>query len=251
MAKRWTRRWQPCVEQCERRTLLSTVIDLMAANSLAAARHERNAIASAAVGGSGGFVLSPTSIAVPENQGPPPPGTNLAITPTGTLTRRQLAIERFTATFSGPFTIGPGRTSTEALTTLVRGRGSARTMNHADIQLLIVTPKDPTMQIGATSTIFDRNLNSNTVLALDLSAPQQNVDRAGRPNQFRSLVLDVNASAGLYDQGFAQGVLSIHYFPNGRHTPGVISQGTAVVTIHAQIYSTRTNFILRNSELNP
>jgi hypothetical protein len=243
MGQRWSRNRRPCVEQCERRALLSTVTDILAANSLAATAHSK--------AGNGGFVLSPISIAVPNNQGPPPPGTNLAITPTGTLTRRQLAIERFSAEFSGPYTIGPGRTSTEALTTLIRGRGSNTTMAHADIQLLIITPKDPTMQLGATSTIFDRNLNSNTVLALDLSAPPQNVDRAGRPNRFPSLVLDVNASAGLYDQGFAQGVLSIHYFPNGRHTPGVISQGTAVVTIHAQIYSTRTNFILRNSDLNP
>jgi hypothetical protein len=251
MAQRWSHSRRPCVEQCERRTLLSTVIDLMAANSLADARQERSASASAAVGGSGGFVLSPTSIAVPDNQGPPPPGTNLAITPTGTLTPRQLKLERFSAVFSGPYTIGPGRTSTEALTTFIRGRGSASTMNHADIQLLIITPKDPGMQLGAVSTIFDRNLNSNTVLSFDLGGPPTNVDRAGRPNLFPSLVLDVNASAGLYDEAFAQGVLSIHYFPSGRHTPGVISQGTAVVTIHAQIYSTRTNFILRNSELNP
>jgi hypothetical protein len=251
MAERWTRKRRPCVEQCERRTVLSTVTDIMAANSLAAERQARSALSSAAAGGSGGFVLSPTSIAVPGNQGPPAPGTNLALTPTGTLTPRQRALERFSAQFAGPYTIGPGRTSTEALTTFITGRGSANTIIHGDIQLLIVTPKDPAMQIGGICAIFDRNLNSNTVLGFDLSSPQQNVDRAGRPNHLTSVVLDVNASSGLYNQGFAQGVMNIRYIPNGKHTPGVISQGTAIVTIHAQIYETRTAFILRNANLDP
>jgi hypothetical protein len=247
MRQRLTRDRRPCVEECEHRSLLSTVLDIMAANSLATQRQDSILSTSR----NGGFALSPTSIAVPENQGPPPPGTNLAITPTGTLTPRQLKIERFSASFAGPYTIGPGRTSTEALTTFITGRGSATTIIHGDIQLLIITPKDPTMQIGGVSGIFDRNLNSNTVLGLDISAPQQNVDSAGRPNHFPSVIVDVNASSGLYDEAFAQGVLNIRYIPNGKHTPGVISQGTAIVTIHAQIYSTRTFFILRNATLDP
>jgi hypothetical protein len=227
------------VEPFEPRALLSAITDIMAGNSLAAARQAR-----------GGFVPSTTSIAVDQNQGPPPVGTNLAISPTGTLTRRQQRIERFVAEFSGPYTIGAGRTSTEALQTFITGRGSANTIIHGDLQLLIITPKDPNAPLGGNSVIFDRNLNSNTVLGLDLSAPQQNVDRAGRPNHF-SVILDVNQSSGVYDSGFAQGVMNIKYFPSGKRTPGVISQGTAVVTIQAQIYSTRTDFILRNANLDP
>ena len=67
-------------------------------------------------------------------------------------------------------------------------------MLHSDIQMLIVTPKDSNTQIGGVAGIFDRNLNTNTSLGLDLLAPQQNVDRAGRPNHFTSVTLDVNAS---------------------------------------------------------
>jgi hypothetical protein len=247
MSERSIRNRRPCVEQCDRRVMPSTVTDIMAASSLAAARHAQSAISSQA---SGGFVLSPTSIAIPSNQGPPPPGTNLAITPTGTLTPRQQAIERFSAQFAGPYTIGAGRTNTEALETFITGRGAANTIAHGDIQMLIITPKDPAMNLGGICTIFDRNLNSNTALALDLSAPQQNVDRAGRPNHFNSMTLDVNASSGLYDQAFSQGVVSIRYIPSGKHTRGVISQGTAVITIHAQIYATRTAFLLRNANLD-
>ena len=54
-------------------------------------------------------------------------------------------------------------------------------MLHSDIQLLIITPKDPTTPIGGVSTIFDRNLNSNTALGFDLTAPSQYVDKAGPP----------------------------------------------------------------------
>jgi len=117
--------------------------------------------------------------------------------------------------------------------------------------MLIITPKDPSTMIGGVSGIFDRNLNTNTSLGFDLLAPQQDVDRRGRPNHFPTVSLDVNASAGLYTEAFAQGVVNIRYIPNGKHTPGVIDQGTAVVTIHAQIYTPATNFILRNANIDP
>jgi hypothetical protein len=167
------------------------------------------------------------------------------------LTQRQLRRERFVAQFAGPYTIGAGRTSTEAMQTFITGVGSANTMIHCDIQMLIITPKNPSTQIGGVSGIFDRNLNTNTSLGFDLLAPQQDVDRRGRPDHFPSVALDVNASAGLYTEGFAQGVMNIRYHPSGRHTPGVLDQGTAIVTIHAQIYTPATNFLLRNATLDP
>jgi hypothetical protein len=166
------------------------------------------------------------------------------------LTRRQLRREKFTATFKGTYTIGPGRTSTEASQIFIAAAGAANTILHADIQVSIVIPKDPTAPISAVSTIFDRNINSNTVLGLDLLAPPQNVDRGGRPNAFPSVTPDVNLSAGSYADPYGQGVMTIHYVPSGKHTPGAIQQGTAIVTIHAQIYSAGTSFILRNANID-
>jgi hypothetical protein len=244
------------LEQYERRELLSVYTDIMSAASLARSAHSAatgQAISSAlsqAVS-SGGFVPSTQSIAVAGNQGPPPVGTNLAITPTGTLTPREIHRERFKATFTGTYTIGAGRTSTEALQTFITGAGTANSMRHCDIQLLIITPKDPNMKIGGISAIFDRNLNSNTALGLDMLAPQQNVDRAGRPDHFSQVTLDVNLSAGVYDGGYAKGVVNIQYIPSTKHTRGVISQGSVIVTIHAQIYSSNTGFILRNANIDP
>ncbi|MGO9471106.1 MAG: hypothetical protein ACLQVF_44000 [Isosphaeraceae bacterium] len=257
MARRIPRVRRLVVEQCERRELLSVYTDIMAANSLAAAGRPQSASTSQAISSAlsqaldDGFAPSTSSIATAANQGPPPIGTNLALTPTGTLTPREIRREGFSAQFSGTYTIGAGRTSTEALQTFIAAAGTANTMRHCDIQLLIVTPKDPNAQIGGVCAIFDRNLNSNTVLGLDLLAPQQNVDSAGRPNRFTQVSLDVNISAGLYDGGYAQGVMNIRYIPSSTHTRGVISQGSVIVTIHAQVYTSNTAFILRNANIDP
>jgi len=258
MRSRISRGLRPYLEVCEHRELLSAITDMMAVSSLAAARGSSSAnasqtpsISASLTGGGGRFVPSTTSIAIPQNQSPPSSSLNLALTPTGTLTHRQLRREKFVAKFWGPYSIGAGRTSTEARQTFITGVGTSNTMLHCDIQMLIITPKDPSTMIGGVSGIFDRNLNTNTSLGFDLLAPQQDVDRRGRPNHFPTVSLDVNASAGLYTEAFAQGVVNIRYIPNGKHTPGVIDQGTAVVTIHAQIYTPATNFILRNANIDP
>jgi hypothetical protein len=254
MARRIPRGRRLSVEVCERRELLSVYTDIMSASNLHAARGRASLVlgsASSQPAAGGGFVPSQTSIAIAANQGPPPIGTNLAITPTGTLTPREIRREHFVAQFNGTYKIGAGRTSTEALQTFITAAGSANTMRHCDIQLLIIAPKNPTAQFSGTSVIYDRNLNSNTALSFDVLAPPQNVDRGGRPNHFTQVALDVNASAGLYDGGFAQGVMNIRYFPSTRHTRGVISQGSVLVTIQAQVYSSNTAFILRNANIDP
>jgi hypothetical protein len=251
------------VEQCERRELLSTITDIMAANRLAAGRQalsvsgsSPSAAAASPTGSKAGFVPSTTSIALPQNQGPllNPDGTinNLALAPTGTLKPGEVRRQRFVARYVGPYSVVPGRTSTEAIQTLIQGGGTANTMLHSDIQMRLVSPKDPSLPIGGVSSIFDRNLNTNTVLGFDLAAPQQNVDRGGRPNDFPIVSMDINVSAGTYVEGYAQGVINIRYIPGGKRTiPGAISQGTAIVTIHAQIYSANSSFILRNANINP
>jgi hypothetical protein len=195
-----------------------------------------------------GFVPSTTSIALPTNQGPQ--GVNLALMPTGTLTPRQLKREQYVATFKGPYTIGPGRTSTEAEQIYIRGAGGSNQMLHSDIQMRIIVPQDPTTQLSGVTAIFDRNINSNSTLGLDLDAPRQNVDSSGRPNLL-SPSLDANISSGTYVEGFSQGQVSIHYSPSGKHAPGVIQQGTATIKIRAQIYTLGVAFILANSDLNP
>ncbi len=251
MRRRIPRDLRPDLEHFERRELLTAITDIMSANSLAASRGARAARQAAFTAASQppAAAGSNQSIAIPKNQGPQ--GINLALAPTGTLTKREQRRERFVARYVGTYKVGPGRFSSEANQTFITATGSANTMLHSDIQMLLVTPTDPTIQISGVSTIFDRNINNNTVLGLDLAAPHQNADNAGRPNDITGVTVDVNISAGAYTEGFSQGVINIQYIPSGKHTPGAISQGKAIVTIHAQIYSANASLILRNANINP
>ena len=63
--------------------------------------------------------------------------------------------------------------------------------------------------------------------------------------------IDINASAGVYVESYGKGVMNIQYIPIGRRAAGVLSQGTAIVTLHMQIYAPNASFILRNVGLNP
>jgi hypothetical protein len=246
--RRPERRLRPILEVCEPRVSASSITDMLASQPPRRHRQTR-AVASAITQATGGFVRSPVSIAVPENQNPQ--GVNLAIAPTGVLTPREQHREQFVAVFQGTYTIGPGRTSTEAMQTHINAVGTSNTMLHCDIQLRLITPRDPATQIGGVAAIFDRNLNSNSVLGLDVSSPQANVDAAGRPNKLTQMSVDVNLSAGVYDEAFSQGVMQIRYIPSARTTPGVIEQGHVIVVVHAQIYTAAVGFVLGNSSINP
>jgi hypothetical protein len=247
MGRRIQRGLRPDLERFETRVLLSAITDILAANSVALA------------GGPSESGQFPSSIALGKrtlNQGPllNPDGTinNQALAPTGTPRPGALRREKFSARYVGPYSVVPGETTTQATQTLIQGAGTANTMLHSDIQMRLVTPIDSSQPIGGVSTIFDRNLNTNTVLGLDLAAPQSDVDSRGRPDEFPTVTIDANITSGTYVEGYSEGVISIRYIPGGRRTiPGAISQGTAIVTIHAHIYTANTSFILRNASLDP
>jgi hypothetical protein len=275
MGRQHRRNWTPGVELVERRELLSLVTNIMVVKHQAlinspriraflaqvasptgqqAATSAAAAPAAGSTGRHGGFTPSTTSIAVPQNQGylpPANPGYNLILAPTGTATPGEVKRELFQAVYRGPYTIASGSFSSQALQVFIRGAGTANTMLHSDIQMRLAIPSDPALQTTGAAVIFDRNLNSNTVLGFNLATPTTNVDSRGRPNHINSVTLDVNSSSGVYDEGFAQGVIDIHYFPTRKTIPGVFEQGTAVVKIHGQIYSGLVDFILRNSDINP
>jgi hypothetical protein len=241
----------------------------MAANSVRAGVHAARAVSQLGGGGGGGagvgvgqgssgsssFGASITLGGAALNQGPllNPDGSinNMALAPTGTPKPGQLKRQQFTARFVGPYSVVPGRTSTQATQTLIQGGGTANTILHADIQIRLVKPTDPSLPFGGVGTIFDRNINSNTALGFDLAAPQQDVDRGGRPNRIPTVTIDVNASAGVYVESYGEGTINIRYLPSGRRTPGVLSEGTAIVTMHMNIYAPNASFLLRNVGLNP
>jgi hypothetical protein len=275
MGRRIARNRKPTVEMMEHRALLSLVTDIMAGNYNALVNSPKvqalldgvsnpattqvasasgQVTASATAGSQGRLTPTSKSIALPQNQGflpPASPGYNLVLQPTGTATSAEVKRQLFKAVYIGPYIIGPGSFSTQAMQVFIRGAGTASTMLHSDIQMRLAVAADPTLETTGATVIFDRNLNSNTVLGLDLATPRTNVDSGGRPNQITSVTLDVNASAGVYDEAYAQGVIDIHYYPAAKKTPGAFEQGTAIVKVYAQIYAPNVDFILRNSALNP
>ncbi|QEH34608.1 hypothetical protein OJF2_31490 [Aquisphaera giovannonii] len=279
MGRRSPRARRPGLEPVERRDLLSLPTVMMAAHyngmvnsprvramladagTTAASRASSTSTASNAspamaassgAGGRGRFAPSSTSIAVPENQGYQlNPGYNLVLQPTGTATPAEVKRQIFKAAFRGTYVITPGSYSSQQSQVFIRGAGTSTSMLHTDIQMRIAVAADPTLQTTGAAGIFDRNLNSNTVLGLNLAGPRTSVDSRGRPNQFTTVTLDVNASAGTYDEGFSQGVVDVTYYPSRKRGPGIIEQGTAVVRIQAQIYSALVGFILRNASINP
>jgi hypothetical protein len=243
MGRRLELKLRPNLEAIEHRVLLSAITDLLATQG------HRGTL-------SGTFGSSINLGGTALNQGPllNPDGTinNMALAPTGTPKPGELRRQQFSARYVGPYSVVPGKTTTQAIQTLIQGAGTANTMLHSDVQMRLVTPKDPSLPIGGVLSIFDRNINTNTVLGLDLAAAQSNVDRAGRPNDFTTVTIDANISAGTYVEGYAQGTVKIRYIPGGRRSvPGALSQGTAIVTIHAQIYTANAAFLLRNVSLNP
>jgi hypothetical protein len=279
MLRRISRVWKPAVELVERRELLSLVTNIMAGNHNAvinspkirtllaqvsaptpkAAQSQTGSspapnTTSASGGRQGGFVPTASSIALPQNQGylsPANPGYNLLLQPTGIASTGEVRRQLFTAVYRGPYIITPGAFSSQSMLVSIRGAGTANTMLHSDIQLRLAVPTDATLQTTGATVIFDRNLNSNTALGLDLATPGTNVDGRGRPNRITSLTLDVNSSSGVYVEGFAQGVIDIHYYPSSKKTHGALEQGTAVVKVFGQVYSGRVAFILRNADVNP
>jgi len=252
MSRRKSRSWKPELEAVEPRQLLSLVTNILMSNhqnQVAATRARAVAANPVLFGGATGFVPSRSSIALDQNQGAQ--GVNLLLSPQGEMSAHQFRRSLFQAAFVGPYTIGPGRFDSEATQVSIRGAGRTTDMLHADIQIGLIVAADPTVQNSGASAIYDRNINSNSALGLDLASPRSDVDPQGRPNRFTTVTLDANISAGAYVEGYAQGVMEIRYVPSGRRTPRGFESGTAYVKIQAQIYAPRVASIERNSDINP
>jgi hypothetical protein len=203
---------RPSLERFESRALLSAITDLLVSQGIDA--HGGSTIQSAQAT-TGNQYLMPTGL--------PKPG--------------EVRRDSFRAVFSGPFIQRPGFFTDEASRTNILGVGSTKYSLHADNQLGAVVPTDPTAPTAGADVSFDRNINSNSSLGIDLTGSQvTGVDAAGRPTQF-TWTIDDNTSAGIYVEGQGQGTINIQYIPNNKHTPGILSQGKAIVTITGQIYS--------------
>jgi hypothetical protein len=176
---------------------------------------------------------------------------NPLLFPSGEPTPRQRARQTFVARFEGTFAVGPPRFTGETQQLFLRGAGGSNQFLHGDTQLRIITPADPTRPLGGVMVMFDRNINSNSTLGLHVSADRSSLDAAGRPLRLKIDQIDPNISGGAYVEGAAQGTIEIRYLPNRRRSPRAFSQGNAIITVRAQVYSIRTAFVLRNADIDP
>ncbi|WP_165227510.1 hypothetical protein [Aquisphaera insulae] len=148
-----------------------------------------------------------------------------------------LRTSRFQARFQGPFVVGAPRASVERSQMYMFGGGNSSAFEHADLQLGLSTPADPSQPIVGQAVIMVKNIgNTGNELVLDLTQVPGAVDRRGRPNKFTFTQND--GSGGSFSAGEAQGVMTLIYsagkFPGlkdlrqarGSGNLGVIFKGT-------------------------
>lgn len=176
--------------------------------------------------------------------------TNQFLQPTGTPTTKETRREFFRFTFIGPYSKGPGRFSDELSQVYVRGAGRSTIYLHGDLQLKALVPTDPTRPTAGQLTIYDRNINSNTTVGLDLLGSTADIDRGGRPTHFQ-FQTDANVSSGIAVEALSKGTIDIRYLPGRGGIKGVADTGTARVTIQGTFYTLGTANLLRNVAINP
>ena len=159
--------------------------------------------------------------------------------PLGQPTAKEQKREMFRGTFIGTYIIGGPRFTNQTATISIQAAGTSTAFLHGDIQVGIVTYPNSQPAYGQ-STSYDRNINSNAALGLDLTGTGA-VDREGRPTAF-SFAIDDNASAGTFDEATAgsNALMTIKYISNGKAGKGVLDQGKAIVTVTGDIYTLGT-----------
>ena len=176
--------------------------------------------------------------------------TNQFLQPTGTPTPKELRREYFRFTFVGPYSGGPGQFSDVKSSVYIRGEGRSTIILHGDLQLKAIVPTDPTRPTSGQLTIFDRNINANTVVGLDLLGSTADLDRRGRPTHLK-FQTDPNVSSGIAVESLSSGTVDIRYRPGRGGIHGVADTGTASVVIQGTFYTLGTSNLLRNVAINP
>ena len=226
----------PGLERMEGRRLLSSAIIIATANSNPLPSSDTLAVAAsggAGLGGSSGRTgSSPTAPIVP-GQGTPTP--------------HELARETFRASFTGPYSIGPGRFSDQARIIYFRGVGGSNQFRHGDFEMAVVTPVDPAATLTGEAVMNDKSTNSGAILGLGLAAAPQSADRFGRPTTL-TFKNDPNIYSGIYFFNTSSGTATIQYrsYNVGPHGYG---RGVATVSFQGLVYTSGLTNPLKNTDL--
>jgi hypothetical protein len=215
---------KPSVERVEARALLSAITDLMvtAPQPLHLAQHP--ATSSTPIAQAGFPLMNPNNLFGP-------------LAPTGIPTARELARQRFSANFSGPFYKAPPRFTSQSNLFFYRGLGGSTQFLHGDYQMMIAMPADPTKPILGAAYLQDRNINSGGAMGLDLTFDPTSLDKFGRPTE-GTFTQDPNIYSGVDFTFTASGTVTIHYFGT-----------SATVIFKGLLYTNGITDPLRNMDL--
>ena len=222
-------RFRPWAEGVEPRHLPSGLIAAMIEES-------NSRVHAAAGGGSGGVGGGGSG------------GMNTGASPTtladlGMPTPHELARERFTAAFDGPYLAGPPRFVGQGKQLLIIGKGTSSAFLRGNLQIGLTLPASPTGTITGQANLIDLNSsNSGNQLGLDLTGSAQAVDRLGRPTH---LTWTVNGnSGGTFAAAIGQGTLDIRYLPGLQRHHGK-GDGTALTSFRGRIFVSGVSNTLR------
>jgi hypothetical protein len=229
MGDRRRRAFTPGLERVESRELLSGLIAALGGRPpvpqlTAAFLH---AHAAAGTGAQATSTFPPISIGVSR---PPLLGQ-------GQPTPQEVARERFSAFFSGPTYVGPGRFSDQAKIVFFRGVGGSNSFLHGDYSMAIAIPTDPNAPFSGEAVLEDKNNNSSGIIGLQLTGNRQDVDRLGRPTHL-TFISDPNIYSGIFFVSASSGTVDIQY-----------SKNSATATFHGLVYTNGLTSPLRNSDL--
>ena len=152
----------------------------------------------------------------------------------------ELARTRFTASFSGPFLIGPPHYTGQSALLSYRGLGTSNQFLHGNYQMILILPKDPGGDITGAAFLEDKNLVGGNAVGLDINIDKSSLDSRGRPTQ-GSWVTDPNIYSGSFFFPQGSGTLRIVYPKNGR----------AAAFFTGRIYTNGITNVLGNAGLRP
>jgi hypothetical protein len=230
MSLRQHRAFRPVLEKVEGRELLSGVI---------AARAHHLAVERMALKAAMSFPNFPLPSSVPYQGTMPTP--------------KEVARERFKAVFAGPFGTGTPLFFDQTSRTLIDGVGGSNFFFNGNLQFLTVVTKSATNPVVGTATLEDRNANTSGTLIVDLTGTLADLDRFGRPTQLNWSLTPFAGSGSFTAGGFSlatgQGTVKIQYRDNGKHTPGITSQGDATAVFVGSLFVPGTVDPLTNASL--
>ena len=146
-------------------------------------------------------------VAMPLNQARRPDRHNIGLAPTGTSKPGELKREQFTGDVRRALQRRARAATTQAIQILIGAPGPPTRCCTAISRSGSSRPRIPALPIGGVGTIFDRNINTNTALGLDLPRRSRPSTAAGVRTTSDSVTIDVNISSGSYVEPTAQGAM--------------------------------------------